>query len=136
MNLKAAFINHNFNKSNKYTYVIAVFDGADCVMLSGESAKGKYPLQAVKMMAKLVQQSEMYDHKHGVAPLGGRQVSMPSTSTSTSTSSSSSSSSTSGTSAMESISLGVVEASANLGAAAILVVSKSGRTAETIAKFR
>jgi len=36
----------------------AVFDCASAVMLSGESASGKYPVQAVKMMAKIVKEAE------------------------------------------------------------------------------
>lgn len=36
----------------------AVFDLTDCVMLSGESAAGKYPVQTVRQMAKVLVQAE------------------------------------------------------------------------------
>ncbi len=36
----------------------AVLDGTDCLMLSGETAVGKYPVQSVKAMAKIAQYNE------------------------------------------------------------------------------
>ncbi len=36
----------------------AVYDGTDAVMLSGESAIGKYPVEAVSMMARIVVDAE------------------------------------------------------------------------------
>jgi pyruvate kinase len=36
----------------------AIYDGADAVMLSAESASGKYPLEAVTMMNSIIAQTE------------------------------------------------------------------------------
>ena len=38
----------------------AVYDGVSAVMLSGESAAGEYPLESVKMMAKIAEESEKH----------------------------------------------------------------------------
>jgi len=43
----------------------AVFDGTDAVMLSGETASGKYPREAVEMMARIVAETEA----HSLNPL-------------------------------------------------------------------
>lgn len=40
----------------------AIYDGADAVMLSAESASGKYPLEAVRMMNSIIAQTEADPH--------------------------------------------------------------------------
>jgi len=38
----------------------AIYDGTDCIMLSGETAYGNYPLQAVRTMSSIIEDTEKY----------------------------------------------------------------------------
>ena len=40
----------------------AIYDGADAVMLSAESASGAHPLEAVEIMDRIIREVELEDH--------------------------------------------------------------------------
>ena len=42
----------------------AIFDGSDAVMLSAETATGKYPVEAVGMMARIIEEAEASIHEY------------------------------------------------------------------------
>ena len=92
----------------------AVYDGTSCIMLSGESAAGKYPVEAVRTMAEIAEYTEQHtDYKH-------RFLSTEYT----------------GKNNLDSISHAVCSMAIDLNAKAIVVCSVSGTTARMVSRFR
>eukprot|EP00123_Amoebidium_parasiticum_P000982 comp11946_c0_seq1/m.6617 comp11946_c0_seq1/g.6617 ORF comp11946_c0_seq1/g.6617 comp11946_c0_seq1/m.6617 type:complete len:530 (-) comp11946_c0_seq1:526-2115(-) len=94
----------------------AVLDGADCVMLSGETAKGNYPVETVTLMAKICREAEAAFLYKAVFDDLKILCETPTTA--------------------ETVSLAAVEASFKQKAGAIIVLSTSGYTAQLISKYR
>lgn len=94
----------------------AILDGADCVMLSGETAKGKYPIQAVETMAAtalIAEEAFPYiPHFEDVKDCTPRP-----------------------TCTVETIAVSAVSAVIEQNAKAIVVLSSTGRTGRLIAKY-
>jgi pyruvate kinase len=96
----------------------AIYDGTDAVMLSAETAAGKYPVEAIKMMAKIVMETEAQE------PL---------------VRSSSSERSTVGhvrLSVAETICESMAHAAEDLDISAIAVFTETGTTARQLSKYR
>ena len=92
----------------------AVYDGTSCVMLSGESAAGKYPVEAVRTMAEIAEYTEQHtDYKHRF--LSTEYV---------------------GKNNLDCISHAVCSMAIDVNAKAIVVCSVSGKTAMLVSRFR
>lgn len=51
----------------------AIYDGSDAIMLSGETAMGKYPVEAVRMMAKIAETTEAHLDYYNLQKLNKKQ---------------------------------------------------------------
>ena len=95
----------------------AVTDGADCVMLSGETAKGSYPSEAVHEMSEACLKAEntipYVSHFEEMCSIVKRPVSI-----------------------VESCAMAAVRASLDCNAGGIIVLSTSGDSARLLSKYR
>ncbi len=93
----------------------AIYDGTSAIMLSGETANGKYPVEALQTMVRIAQRTEQdIDYKKRFAQ---RE-------------------STEKPGITEALSHATCTTAHDLNAAAIITVTKSGKTARMISKYR
>lgn len=92
----------------------AIFDGTDAVMLSNETAVGKYPIEVVKTMAKIAQKADMELIKNFALNYSSLQIYTIS----------------------GSISMAATYVAQSLKAAAIITATYSGSSAKKIARYR
>lgn len=92
----------------------AILDGSDAIMLSGETASGKYPLEAVTTMVRIAQEAEQANVRTVRRQLAARP----------------------GRTFAEAVSHASVETALDLSAAAIVTPTVSGSTARTVSRFR
>ena len=92
----------------------AVYDGTSCIMLSGESAAGKYPVEAVRTMAEIAEYTE--DHMDYVTQFRNTPYV--------------------GQTNLDKLSHAVCSMALDVDAKAIVVCSISGKTAMLVSRFR
>ncbi|MFA5316690.1 MAG: pyruvate kinase [Dehalococcoidales bacterium] len=93
----------------------AIYDGSDATMLSAETSVGKYPVQAVRMMARIARETERRLPYKQMLLVRGNWL-KPETD--------------------DLISYDAAHIAQRLGAAAVVAFTQSGSTAERLAKYR
>ncbi len=115
--LDSMIVNPRATRAESSDVANAVLDGTDAVMLSGETAAGKYPVEAVRTMVKIIKSIEenaqniYYSLKYRKPDWKEKQV-------------------------IESLAYSCVTIADNVDAKAISTITHSGNTARRIAKFR
>lgn len=92
----------------------SIIDGTDAIMLSGETAAGKYPIEAVRTMSSIAERTEMeLDYGKSLHSFSGRKITVATA-----------------------ISHSSCTTAFELQAAAIITPTQSGSTARMVSKFR
>jgi len=116
--LESMAVNRRPTRAEATDVANAILDGTDCVMLSGESAMGKFPIESVAMLAKIAEVTEPerpgyrrkeFPESYGLDGNNGQ---------------------------MELIALSVYFTLERSSPAAVFVPTMSGATARNIARFR
>ncbi|EPY23633.1 pyruvate kinase [Strigomonas culicis] len=95
----------------------AVFNGADCVMLSGETAKGKYPNEVVQYMARICVEAQSATNEYVLFDSIKKLQKIP-------------------MSPEEAVCSSAVNSAYEVEAKALIVLSNSGKSARLVAKYR
>ncbi len=93
----------------------AIFDGADAIMLSGETAAGKYPVEVVETMARIAKRAEDVLPYQEMLQKKSLQRTLSIT---------------------DAISYATCTTASNLGISAIITATQTGTTARMVAKYR
>jgi pyruvate kinase len=96
----------------------AIYDGTDAVMLSGETAVGSHPFEAVRMMSQIAQHTEAALDYDRILEERAHQTDLANHSTT------------------QAIGLATCEIARDLRCAGILTATASGRTAQVVSRFR
>lgn len=91
----------------------AVFDGTDALMLSGETAAGRFPVEAVRTMARIIEVAESSANLVHAPPPPREGIALPRV-----------------------VSRAAVQVAADVYAKALLVFSLSGASVQLVSKFR
>ena len=114
--LESMMVNPRPTRAEATDVANAIMDGTDAIMLSGETASGKYPAEAVSMMATLAKRTE--------AALSYGEMSLAR------------SASCALITTTDAISHATVQVAYELSAAAIVTSTESGYTARMVSKYR